>query len=95
MNVIVFIVIFVIFIGLLQFYNYILFEVIMEFVNIIWKMEFLSKLSQDYINLEFDIIDVVEEVFYVKNVSFNVEVIEFKFGSVLVFLKISIKEFEI
>lgn len=95
MNVIVFIVIFVIFIGLLQFYNYILFEVIMEFVNIIWKMEFLSKLSQDYIDLEFDIIDVVEEVFYVKNVSFNVEVIELKFGSVLVFLKISIKEFEI
>lgn len=95
MNVIVFIVIFVIFIGLLQFYNYILFEVIMEFVDIIWKMEFLSKLSQDYIDLEFDIIDVVEEVFYVKNVSFNVEVIELKFGSVLVFLKISIKEFEI
>lgn len=75
-----------------QFHNYTSFEVIMEFVNITWKMEFLSKSSQDYINLESDITDAVEEALHAKNVSSNAEVIEFKPGSVLAFLKISTKE---
>lgn len=75
-----------------QFHNYTSFEVIMEFVNITWKMEFLSKSSQDYIDLESDITDAVEEALHAKNVSSNAEVIEFKPGSVLAFLKISTKE---
>ena len=75
-----------------QFHNYTSFEVIMEFVNITWKMEFLSKSSQDYINLESGITDAVEEALHAKNVSSNAEVIELKPGSVLAFLKISTKE---
>lgn len=75
-----------------QFHNYTSFEVIMEFVNITWKMEFLSKSSQDYIDLESDITDAVEEALHAKNVSSNAEVIELKPGSVLAFLKISTKE---
>lgn len=75
-----------------QFHNYTSFEVIMEFVDITWKMEFLSKSSQDYIDLESDITDAVEEALHAKNVSSNAEVIELKPGSVLAFLKISTKE---
>ena len=75
-----------------QFHNYTSFEVIMEFINIIWKMEFLNKSSQDFIDLESDIKDAIENTLDAKNVGSNAEVIEFKPGSVLAFLNISTKE---
>ena len=68
------------------------FEVIMEFVDITWKMEFLNKSSQDYIELKFGIKKAVENTLDAKNVSSNAEVIELKPGSVLAFLNISTKE---
>ena len=71
-----------------QFHNY-SFKVIMEFVNINWKMEFLNKSSHDYIDLESNIKTTVEDTLDAKNVSSNVEVIELKPGSVLAVLKIS------
>ena len=72
------------------FHNYTRsFKVIMEFVNIIWKMEFLKNSSQGYIDLESDITNAVEDTLDAKNVSSNVEVMELKPGSVLAFLKIS------
>jgi len=75
-----------------QFLNYTSFNVIMEFVNITWKMEFLNKSSQDYIDLESDITEAVRNTLHTKNVSSNAEVIELKPGSVLAFLNISTKE---
>ena len=75
-----------------QFLNYTSFKVIMEFVNITWKMEFLNKSSQDYIDLESNITNAVEKTLDAKNGSSNVEVIELKPGSVLAFLKISTKD---
>ena len=68
------------------------FEVIVEFVNITWKMEFLTKSSQDFIDLESNITEAVENTLDAKNVSSNAEVIELKPGSVLAFLNISTKE---
>ena len=68
------------------------FEVIMEFVNITWKMEFLIESSQDYIDLESNITEAVKNTLEAKTVSSNAEVIELKPGSVLAFLNISTKE---
>ena len=70
------------------------FEVIVEFVNITWKMEFLNKSSQDFVDLESNITEAVENTLHAKNVSSNAEVIELKPGSVLAFLNISTKESE-
>ena len=74
-----------------EFRNYTSFKVILEFVNITWKMEFLNKSTQNYTDLESDITDAVENTLDAKNVPSNVEVIEFKPGSVLAFLNVSTK----
>ena len=74
-----------------QSHNY-SFKVIMEFVNITWKMEFLNKSSHDYIDLETNITKAVKNTLDAKNISSTVEVMELKPGSVLAFLKISTKE---
>lgn len=72
-----------------EFYKYTSFKVIVEFVNITWKMELLNKSSQYYIELESDITEAVENTLDAKSVSSNVKVIELKPGSVLAFLNIS------
>lgn len=72
-----------------KFHNYTSFEVILEFVNITWKMEFLNKSSQDYVDLESGITYAVENTLDAENVTSNVEVMELKPGSVLAFLNIS------
>ncbi|KAL9986464.1 hypothetical protein ACROYT_G000618 [Oculina patagonica] len=70
-------------------YNYTTFQVIIEFVDFSWKMEFLNKSSPEYMALRFNITEAVEMVLDAKNLSSNVQVMEFKPGSVLAFLNIS------
>lgn len=72
-----------------EFHNYTSFEIILEFVNITWKMEFLNKSSLDYADLESGITDAVENILDAENVTSNVEVMELKPGSVLAFLNVS------
>lgn len=71
------------------------FKVIMEFVNITWKMELLNKTSQGFIELANEITEAVENAIQVNNsLRVNVDVEEFKPGSVLAFLNISTNKTE-
>lgn len=70
-------------------YNYTSFQVIIEFLDFTWKMELLNISSPEYMALESNITEAVEKVLDAKHFSSNVQVMEFKPGSVLAFLNIS------
>ena len=70
------------------------FQVAIEFKDIAWKKELLSRSSPLRIALAENVTQTIENFFKAKNVSASVQVIELKPGSVLAFLKVSTNKTE-